>query len=533
MKYLQSITVYYWSSNHIAINLKKGEFSYEKGKFTPDYDDEGNLFLTENFKALTHDSDDSPCCNASYVPSSVKDIINTWFENKRTKSPSFIKDFWEDCSQYIRDDQVEMLKSLFEILVTHKVFDDDDELEDGYDDDELPIGHEKLLEIGICVSTGTEKRNAALELCNEFKYFKPLVASLREEDDPIKKKHLILNFVENIKVSKGLGINVSDEANEETMYGKMPLQEWTLPLGDSLSINDSNDAYLDNLQLFGLSAKGLEIGVNRFENPRSIIHHGKGETYYKFFSRYHNCAGYSRFLLEQSGIASFASTNELEKFGVTDPSKYDAFIKKVRSKIDDLNHKSIHLMKMAGVNPEPIQELELNFLAIFNSGNNAFKKLPSNIREILNKYNQEIVYVSYEYKIKILVDLTEKLYTSKNYHHELIDALQKEIRRSYNIPFDAQFKYNHSFELQCLFGFALINVSALVVGLFAIAFPYIIPITLVATAITICFSTLSASASIGMFFDKLKPQRPEPITNMSDLGYEASPIWYACLPTNS
>lgn len=88
---------------------------------------------------------------------------------------------------------------------------------------------------------------------------------------------------------------------------------------------------------------------------------------------------------------------------------------------------------------------------------------------------------------------------------EVINALQKEVRRNYEINFDAQFSHNNTFKLKCLGTLAAISVGALVVGLMGIAFPPLIPITLAAAIITTTFAatTLSVTA-IGLFGSKSK-----------------------------
>ena len=159
MKYLKSVTVYYWSANHIALNVTQGDHTYENGKFAPERDEDENLVRSEKFRALTHNSDEEPRCTSNYTPVVLKDLINTWFENKKTKIPSIIEDFWEDCALYIREDQVELLKSLYQIMIDHQVFAHDEDLEDGYEEDEGYIAQSKLLNIPL----GSESRANSLE----------------------------------------------------------------------------------------------------------------------------------------------------------------------------------------------------------------------------------------------------------------------------------------------------------------------------------------------------------------------------------
>ena len=280
------------------------------------------------------------------------------------------------------------------------------------------------------------------------------------------------------------------------MYGKLPLKEWVLPLGNSLTLDGNADDYLEQLNLFGLNAKGIDSGIQKFDDPTSIVHQGIKETYYKFFSRYHNCAGYSRYLLEQGGITAFGSTNQLEKYGVTDPSLYDAYLAKISTRIVELNTKSRELMREANISPKPLDSLDSNFLAEFKKGEPKFEELPRSVRSAINEYNKEITDVSYEYKIQLLANLVETLHSKKIKQPEIIDALQKEVRRNYEINFDAQFSHNNAFQLKCLSALAAISVGALAVGLIGIVFPPILPITLAAAVIITAISAVTLAIAV-------------------------------------
>lgn len=505
MKYLKGVTVYYWSANHIALNVTQADHVYEDGTFAAEFDEDGTLVRSEKFRALTHNSDTELRCTSNYTPAVLKDLINTWFDNKKTKIPSIIDDFWEDCSLYIREDQVELLKVLYQIMIEHHTFDDDEDLEEGYTDDaEDNLELFKLL--GVETKTGSEKRAESLIAAEAHDELKSLVEALREDKNALDKKYIILAFIEHLKTKKGLGIDV-EGADEDTMYGKLPLKEWTLPLGNSLTL-DGDDDYLEHLNLFGLNASGIDNGIKKFENSDDVVHRGLKETYYKFFSRYHNCAGYSRFLLEQGGITAFGSTNQLEKFGVTDPSLYDAYLAKVHNRIAELNNKARDLMRNAGVAPKPLEATDANYLAQFKKGYPQFDELPRSVRNAIKDYNKELVDISYEHKIKSLASLVDSLHSNGIKQPEVIDALQKEVRRNYEINFDAQFSHNHAFQLQCLGALSVLSVGALAVGLLSIAFPPLIPITLALAVVITSVAAVTLAVSVGLFAHKMQPQRP-------------------------
>ncbi|MDR3501430.1 MAG: hypothetical protein P4L79_02505 [Legionella sp.] len=507
MSYLKSITVYYWSANHIALNISQTDHAYENDQFFAEYDEDSKLVHNDKFRALTHNSDSESRCTSNHTPEILKDLINTWFENKKQKVPSIIEDFWEDCSLYIRENQIELLKSLYQIMLVHQVFDDDEDLEDGYDEDPLPNKINILKQLGVDTTSGSEKRARSLVKAESHEALCPLIEQLQRDKTALEKKYLILDFVDLLRAQKGLGMDLGS-GDEDHIYGKLPIIEWTLPVGNSLTLGDNDNDYLEHLNLFGLSVKGIENGIHKFENPESIVHHGAKETYYKFFSRYHNCSGYSRFLLEQGGITAFCSTNELEKFGVTDPSLYSAYMVKVQDKITTLNEQARDLMRNARIVPKPLDTIDINYLTLFKKGELKYDELPIAIRNNIDEYNNELVDVSYEYKIKLLSNLVNMLHSNGIKQPEIIDAIQKEIRRNYEIDFDAQFSHNQSFQLKCLEALATISVGALAVGILAIAFPPLIPITLAAAVITTTVATVSLALSIGVFAQKMQPQRP-------------------------
>ena len=131
--------------------------------------------------------------------------------------------------------------------------------------------------------------------------------------------------------------DISDDAEDGILFGKMPSKEWILPVGDSLIYSENGININNQINLFGLHEKGIENGIDQFNTETANIHGREKHSYYKYYSRYHNCAGYVRFLLEQGGVNSFYSGNYLEQCGVTNPQKYDGYIAKVNQILTHLN----------------------------------------------------------------------------------------------------------------------------------------------------------------------------------------------------
>ena len=497
--------MYFWSANHIALHVKTTQYNYSHGNFEIKIDDEHKPLRMDKFRALTHESDYIEECSNPYTPKTIKDVINDLFDNEKKKKPSLIKDFWEDCSLYIREDQIEMLKALYELVITHYALDDDEDFEDQYDDDE--VIEESIKSILEDKRNGAERRHDALIASEQFEPLKALLTKLKQETSPLKKKYILINFIEEIKKNKGLSLNLSSDADEDTMFGKLPIQTWELPLGNSLLDND-NHSFGDNLNLFGIHAKGVDNGIKKFDDPDALVHHQSKNSYYKFFSRYHNCSGYSRFLLEQGGITAFSSTNQLEHFGITDPQKYNDYLMKVSAILNKINNKSREIIIRAKVKPIPLKDLTINYLANFKKGESNYNSLPTKVRKLIDQYNKELVDVSYEYKIQILMKLVNTIHSSPVNNTAVVDALQKEVRRNYEINFDAQFSHNHYFQLQVLAACSAITVAACAIGILAIAFPPLIPITLAAAVVITATAAVTSAVSISLFATKSKPQRP-------------------------
>ena len=511
MKYLQEVSIFFWSANHIAMEMKQSDYTYtSKGKFKPKLDQNKKLILNNIFRSLTHDGESKEACSSIAVPSSLRSLINDISDNTSAKPIALIEEYREDCSQYIRADQIDLLKDLYQLLIDFYALDDDEDFGDTYDDDELPDEIKKLESAGIEYKTGKEKRNDALINASKHELLQPLVDNLRmEAHTPLERKKILLEFIDSLENKKGLSIDLSDDANEETMFGKLPAKKWTLPLGNSLNDNKANRDVLLNLNLFGLHAIGIESGIKKFDDPNAILHEKYKHQYYKFYSRYHNCSGYARFLLEQGGITSFCSTNELEHFGITDPQKYDQFMGHVDKKISEINTLSRELMVDSLIAPKPLESIDKNYLANFKKGDKEYSKLPPIIGTLLDSYNKQLVDVSYEYKIQLLMLLVTNIHEQKVHNPLLIDALQKEIRRNYSIDFDAQFSYNHYFQLEMLAACALISTSVLAVSLIATVFPALIPITFAAAVTTAAISVAPAIISLIEFGIYAQPKIPK------------------------
>jgi dephospho-CoA kinase len=93
----------------------KENYVYENGTFAAQFDEDGNIVHSDKFRALTHNNEVELRCISNYTPEVLKDLINTWFDNKKTKIPAIIEDFWDDCFLYIREDQVELLKAFIKL----------------------------------------------------------------------------------------------------------------------------------------------------------------------------------------------------------------------------------------------------------------------------------------------------------------------------------------------------------------------------------------------------------------------------------
>jgi uncharacterized protein YlxW (UPF0749 family) len=92
-------------------------------------------------------------------------------------------------------------------------------------------------------------------------------------------------------------------------------------------------------QWFGIKPNRIDSAASYFRLNDNKIHHNK-QVYYKTFSRYHNCIGYVRYLLENAGIKAFKDTSSLEVLGITDPSRLEKYMAEVNKKLFDINQKA-------------------------------------------------------------------------------------------------------------------------------------------------------------------------------------------------
>ena len=486
------LTVYYWRANHIAVKLD---------------DDKSTGDGTSMFRAFSHDDENYLPCDNGYLFEDLQDLYNTYYDNTKIKDPGLIDDYWADCSNYIREDQKEILKAVFELMIRFYAFDDDEDIEEDSKEEEIAPDVRAMMDALGTKSTSDLKKDA-IEKAREYPILLPLVEELTSSLlTAVTKKHILLSFLNKLKSEKGLLINIDDETDEDIMYGKAPIQEWELPIGGQVLDSDS-DFNPKKINFFGIHALGIKTGTEKFEDPDSFVHRIEKKLYYKFFSRYHNCSGYVRYLLEQGGITCFGSTNALERWGVTDPQKYEAYISMVCGEITKFNSILHKLISEASIVIEEEIDLTQNYLDLFKKELKEYDILPSSLKTLLDEYNTQQTDVSYEYKIELLKQIVIQLDGLNEDKSELLHAVQAEIRRNYAIPFDAQFSYNHYFQLNCLIASSVISIAALAVGAIAIAFPPLIPICLAAAIAITATSGVVGIASVTSYCLFSSPKIP-------------------------
>ena len=197
------ISIYYWNANHIALEMKITQTG-------------STGVVKKTFKAFSHGSDYEEACHSATSPEIIKKFINDLFDSTCVKKPSHIDNFWEDCSQYIREDQLNLLKALYELLLEFHAFDDDEDLLEmgaSYNDnssenfDQL-FNQRNEIDDSL-FKTGDERRNEALLTASLCEQLEPLVLKLETGLAPLENKRLLLNFVHEIRMNKGLGIDIT------------------------------------------------------------------------------------------------------------------------------------------------------------------------------------------------------------------------------------------------------------------------------------------------------------------------------------
>ena len=348
----------------------------------------------------------------------------------------------------------------------------------------------------------TEYFSKVLEDAAQCDALKPLVNRLKDKSNtPSQRRAILMDFIQQIKKEKGLVLHLST-------VGKKPIKKWSLPMGDSFITDNNPKEGLTKLNVFGLHQKALEAGFVSFESILPSLHKKTNVPHYKYLSRYHNCAGYTRFILEQGGINAFGSMRDLESFGVSNPARYQHVMEKVNDRLSHLNAMARTLMENASVHPGPLESYEYNFLSWLTHDNTEFDALPQGVQRLLDTYNQQTIANSSEYKIQQLVQLVTMLYQQKQGSPMVIDALQKEIRRNYHIPFDSQLTYSQPFQFKTLVVCAAIGILTFAAVLVALYFAPIIPLLLVVAGAFTTAGLAPAAASAFSFFTSKPSIKP-------------------------
>ncbi|MED7820256.1 MULTISPECIES: hypothetical protein [unclassified Francisella] len=203
---------------------------------------------------------------------------------------------------------------------------------------------------------------------------------------------------EKLFESKGIkSIKLQLEENNHWLFVRVPIYKCQLYPGGGVC--DKNGIR----QWFGLKSSNIDYTDSLYLDPDNSIHNKKG-IYFKSYSRYHNCVGYVRYLLEGSGINVFKDSSSLERFGVTDPDKLDGYLKQVNDRLDVLNLKANNIL--SGLFKNQIEESQIKHSQVINELRSL--KLDSYIGEC-NKSGNNL-----DSKIKALITLIEKIDCKKN-----------------------------------------------------------------------------------------------------------------------
>lgn len=242
---------------------------------------------------------------------------------------------------------------------------------------------------------------------------------VNESNFKVPSKSLILRqkILELAETYKDKGIKLSSIGHNKYMRYiiKKPTNAFSLPYGAKN-------------EWFGLNILSIKKGISEFNNKDNPIHHNHG-LYYKEYSRYHNCIGYVRYILEYGGINAFVNSKELEKFGVTDPSKLDRYIERVINTINHINSKA-----------ESIFSNNSKYLIINANNDNYLKSYKTyhedrNINVLIQKYNAENADVFTTKKLSLLLQIVNKLNVRNENiaQKQFITDLAFEIKRLYSL----------------------------------------------------------------------------------------------------
>lgn len=55
------------------------------------------------------------------------------------------------------------------------------------------------------------------------------------------------------------------------MYGKLPVKQWSLPLGNSMTLDDKDEINPEHVKLFGLNVRGIENGIKNLKMQKVLF----------------------------------------------------------------------------------------------------------------------------------------------------------------------------------------------------------------------------------------------------------------------
>ena len=280
-------------------------------------------------------------------------------------------------------------------------------------------------------SVSQEKaRNNIINRITHHGIRKSLVDLCNSPQESIK---FIDSIISDLLEKKGIFIVQDNQSN--AIFCRKPINTWQLPVGGS-EISTDRDTWI----IFGLHKGGYFTSKAKFDNKYDKIHKinnkGEPEVYYKYFSRHHNCAGYTKYLLDQSGIGLFHDSESMVLLGVSKPDLVEKFINTVNEKINRLNNYCQGLMSDIPVNTL-IYKVDKN--REYLKENSIEANLPYSIKKLLHAYKAYSKNVCCMEKLKLLKEMFKTFDRKSTNNIVFINHLQAETRRNYLLPFDLDY----------------------------------------------------------------------------------------------
>lgn len=239
---------------------------------------------------------------------------------------------------------------------------------------------------------------------------------------------LYKNIISTQEILRSKGLKFT----KDNIAVKVPQYKYSIPLSN-----------IPEGIFFGLNATGFELAYTQITDPNSRLNKLHREMYYKYTSKYHNCAGFVRLCLENMGANGFINANCLNttKLKVLHPfSDYTSteslgrYATRLKKNIDEINITSKfvfrHISDINDTLNNYKKEKKYRLTSYLSELNN--KSLSGGMINLLRSYNNLPSYLFLDKKTELLILIIKKLKEDNCSDITVLSCVLAEIDRHFN-----------------------------------------------------------------------------------------------------